>query len=69
MVKEHLAIEGMSCAHCVQTVERTLEGLEGVTLNAVEIGKADMLYDPEQVSKSVIVEAIEARGFSVKEEA
>ena len=31
---------GMSCAHCVRTVREALEGVDGVHVEAVEVGRA-----------------------------
>ena len=67
MLNEHLEIEGMSCAHCVMTVEKALKSFEGLDIEAVTIGAADFKYDPEKVSKDAIKEAINDRGFEVVE--
>ena len=65
-----LPITGMTCANCAATIQRTLEkkvaGVEGATVNfATE--KARVEYDPSQVSRRDLVEAIEKIGYSVTE--
>jgi copper chaperone CopZ len=41
-----IAIEGMSCGHCVAQVERTLMKLPGVRVKSVEVGSARVELDP-----------------------
>ena len=65
-----LPITGMTCANCAATIQRTLEkkvaGVVGATVNfATE--KARVEYDPAQVSRRDLVEAIEKIGYSVAE--
>ena len=64
-LSETLHIEHMSCQHCVSTVERTLKKLDGVHVGEVEIGSADISYNPEEVERGDIVAAIEKRGYEV----
>lgn len=58
-----LQIDGMSCGHCVSRVEKTLSKLEGVDLRNVEVGSAEMSYDPSRVSPDKILEAVDGLGF------
>jgi len=51
-----LHIEGMSCGHCLNAVNRALMGLPGVEVESVKIGRADVQYD-EQVLDSTRIEA------------
>ena len=62
---ETLHIGEMSCAQCIDTVEKTLGGLDGVTVHDVDIGAAAVSYDRDVVPRSRIVEALEARGYPV----
>lgn len=66
---ETLSIDNMSCQHCVSTVEKTLNKLEGVHVGEVLIGSADISYNPDEVERNKIVEAIEKRGYQVFSEA
>ena len=65
-----LPITGMTCANCAATIQRTLEkkvaGVVGATVNCAT-EKARVEYDPSQVSRRGLVEAIEKIGYSVTE--
>ena len=58
-----LQIDGMSCGHCVASVEKALSKLEGVDVGNVEVGSAEMSYDPSRVSPDKILEAVDGLGF------
>ena len=66
--QETIQIEGMSCNHCVSSVTNALTATEGVSVENVEIGKAQVSYNPEQVSQAQLVEVVEDLGFTVKNE-
>ena len=40
-----LHIEGMSCGHCLNAVNRALSAVPGVRIDAIRIGRADVSYD------------------------
>lgn len=42
-----LAIEGMTCAHCVSAVDRALRAVPGVTTMQVRLGEATLALDPD----------------------
>lgn len=58
-----LQIDGMSCGHCVSRVEKALSRLDGVEVRNVEVGSAEMSYDPSRVSPDRILEAVDGLGF------
>ena len=58
-----LQINGMSCGHCVARVQKALSKLDGVAVRNVEIGTAEMSYDPSRISPGQILEAVDAAGF------
>ena len=58
-----LQIDGMSCDHCVSRVKKALSGLEGVEVRKVEVGSAEMSYDPSRVAPDRILEAVDRIGF------
>lgn len=62
---ETINIEGMSCNHCVSSVSKALSATEGVNVKNVEIGKAEVTYDPDRVTHEQLVTAIEDIGFEV----
>ncbi|HEM61901.1 MAG TPA: heavy-metal-associated domain-containing protein, partial [Chloroflexi bacterium] len=62
-----LPITGMTCANCVQNVERALRKLEGVLRADVNLAseKATVEYVPSVVSLPVITEAVGAAGYGI----
>jgi len=62
-VTEKLRPSGMGCSHCVAAVQEALAGLDGLEVNAVAIGSAEVTYNPEVVPRSLIADALEAAGY------
>ena len=60
-----LEIEGMSCQHCVHAVRVALEALEGVTVNDVTIGSAEISVDGPVAPSDQITKAIAEEGYTV----
>lgn len=58
-----LKIGGMSCGHCVARVQKALTGLAGVEVRSVEVGAAELGFDPGQVTPERILEAVDRIGF------
>src|SRR5690349_23106476 len=65
-----LPIEGMTCASCVNRIERFLRktpGVEEATVNlATEV--ATIRYLPETAGRAELVAAVEAAGYDVRPE-
>ena len=61
-----LAIEGMSCSHCVRAVRKSLDTVPGVTIEDVTVGSAAVLYDPAATTSDAIVEAVRAGGYQAR---
>ena len=66
MEKVEIRITGMSCMHCVKAVEIELKKLPLVEYK-VEIGKATVTYNSDEVSLGAIKEAIEEAGYKPEE--
>ncbi|MCI0346041.1 MAG: heavy-metal-associated domain-containing protein, partial [Chloroflexi bacterium] len=66
-----LPIEGMSCASCVNRIERFLTKTPGVTEAAVNLAteQATIRYLPDVAGRPELVAAIEAAGYEVRPEA
>jgi copper chaperone CopZ len=64
MIKEEFKLSGMSCSHCIKSVESALSGLP-VEKYEVKQGSAYVEYDPEKLSKKQITDAIENMGYEV----
>ncbi len=62
-----LPVGGMTCASCVQHVERVLSGIEGVGGVSVNLAaaKAGLEYDPERVSLKDMEKAVRSIGYDV----
>jgi copper chaperone len=65
MTQLTMDISGMTCGHCVGSVKRALQGLDGVAIEQVTIGKATVSYDAGATSPAKIAEAIEEEGYRV----
>ena len=59
----HVNITGMSCSHCVARVEKALGALEGLQVDAVRIGAAELRFDPSRRSIDDIVGALRDAGY------
>ncbi len=64
---ETLALDGMSCNHCVRAVRAALETVPGVTVDDVTIGEARVHYDAAVVSREAIGEALAREGYPPRE--
>jgi copper chaperone len=63
-----LNVSGMSCGHCVKSVEGSVGKLEGVSEVKVHLedGKVDVAFNPEKVSLDKIKETIDDQGYDVE---
>ena len=62
-----LPVVGMTCASCVNRIERYLHRAEGISTAAVNLAteRATVHYDPARIDRAGIVAAIEAAGYEV----
>jgi copper chaperone len=58
-----LHIEGMSCGHCLNAVNRALAQLPGVEVDSIKMGRADVRYDERAVEPSRIEAAVSEAGY------
>lgn len=58
-----LHIEGMSCGHCLNAVNRALAELPGLEIESVSIGRADLRYDERVLDQSRIEAAVTDAGY------
>lgn len=63
MTHETLHIEGMTCNHCVMSVRKALAQIEGLEVEDVRIGAADVARDEGRVDRETLARAIGAAGF------
>lgn len=68
--KKVLTIEGMTCASCAQTVEKTTQQLDGVQEAAVNLAteKLRVEYDPDSIHLAEIIQSIAKEGYEAHEE-
>ena len=59
-----LKIDGMTCGHCVARVEKALSKLDGVHVSRVDVGSAEIDYDPARTPFASIREAIDDAGYT-----
>lgn len=64
---ETLKVQGMSCGHCINSVENGVGEIEGVSSVTVDLkqGEVAVNYDTGKTSLNVIQEAIEEQGYNV----
>lgn len=65
MSNKTLKVRGMSCAHCVQSIEGALQKLNVQGKVDLNQGSVDVNYDEQKVSLDAIKEAIEEQGYEV----
>ena len=61
-----LTIDGMSCGHCVGRVQKALETLDGVKVETVEVGQAEVRIDEARQRLAAVVAALEAAGYPAR---
>lgn len=60
-----MKIDGMTCGHCVSTVDKALRKVDGVTVEKVDIGSATVSFNPSEVSEARIAESVSDQGYAV----
>lgn len=68
MEKVTLNVEGMSCGHCVKSVEGSVGELKGVSSVKVNLENktVDVEYNASEVTLDAIKETIDDQGYDVK---
>jgi copper chaperone len=61
--KLKLSIEGMHCEGCVRRVTNALQSVAGVELGSVEVGSAQLVFNPEEATANQIAAAVDKIGF------
>ena len=66
-MKEILKVEGMSCNHCVNSIETNVGALAGVSAVKVDLGtnEVSVEFDNAEITLDQIKEAIEEQGYDV----
>ncbi|MBM7587475.1 copper chaperone [Bacillus pakistanensis] len=68
MEKLTLNVSGMSCGHCVNSIEGSVGELSGVTAVKVNLdsGTVDVEFNPNEVTLDKIKETIDDQGYDVE---
>ena len=64
MEQKTIAIQGMTCHHCVMAVKKQLSKIEGLVVKDVQIGFALVEYNAGEVAPGRIRSAIEEAGYT-----
>jgi copper chaperone len=64
-----LKIEGMSCEHCVQSVTKALQGVEGVSRAEVDLASGSAVVDLDAAKADIaqLRGAVDEAGYKVVE--
>jgi len=66
MAETVIAIEGMTCQHCVMRVKKAIDALKGVNGSDVQVGQAKVTFDESLLRKKDIEDAIIKAGYKIK---
>ncbi|MCK1982031.1 MULTISPECIES: copper chaperone CopZ [Peribacillus] len=63
-----LTVKGMSCGHCINSIEGNVGELSGVTTVKVNLdsGTVSVVFNPNEVSIDKIKETIDDQGYDVQ---
>jgi copper chaperone len=57
-----LHIQGMSCGHCLNAVNRALQSVPGVEIRSVQIGRAEVAVPSPEVAPALVA-AVALAGY------
>ncbi|MDR3557621.1 MAG: heavy-metal-associated domain-containing protein [Syntrophobacteraceae bacterium] len=61
-----LKIKGMSCQHCVKSVKKTLEEIDGIANVAVDLAKGEATFEETRpVDNELLREKIKKAGYEL----
>ena len=66
MTQATIDIQGMSCGHCVNAVNRALAALPGVEIDSVRMGRADVRFDEKVTDAERLEAAVTDAGYQAK---
>ncbi len=63
----HIKVDGMSCQHCVETIEKALGDVDGIIAVTVDLngGTVSVEYDSSRLSEKAISDTIGELGYEV----
>ena len=66
MTTKSVDINGMSCQMCVRHVTNALSAIPGVRVRNVQVGSAEIEFDPQSVGEDQILEAVREAGYEAR---
>jgi copper chaperone CopZ len=66
MTQATIDIQGMSCGHCLNAVNRALAALPGVEIESVRMGRADVRFDEKVTDTARLEAAVTDAGYHAK---
>ena len=64
MISETINIAGMTCSHCIKSVDEAIKMLP-VDKYEVKLGSLYIEYNPEKIERNEIINAISVSGYDV----
>jgi copper chaperone len=65
MAEISMKIEGMSCQHCVMSVKKAVDAVQGINSSEVSVGSAKISYDDIKTDRDAFVKAVQDAGYKV----
>jgi copper chaperone len=65
MAEINIKIDGMSCQHCVMSVKKAVDAVEGRNSSEVSVGSAKISYDDIKTDRDAFVKAVQDAGYKV----
>jgi len=66
-IMKKINVKGMSCQHCVQSVTKALESVDGIKNVQVSLDKGEAAYEEEKpVELETIKKAVQDAGYDVE---
>ena len=65
MTKMTISISGMTCGHCLRSVDGALRSLADLNIDHLKVGSATVSFDETRLSTEQIVAAIAKAGYQV----
>ncbi len=65
MAEINIKIDGMSCQHCVMSVKKAVDAVEGISSSEVAVGSAKISYDDIKTDRGAFEKAVQDAGYKV----
>ena len=67
-VREQFSVQGMTCGNCVKHVEKSLQGIQGISYVEVDLGlhRATIEYDDQMVTPEAMADTLKDAGYTME---